>query len=90
MDKDSKVELWFKAKSYGWGWTPVTWQGWALVLGYVLVMVWILLDFSKNNTNIVNALVSFVTPFIVGTGLLIFICYKKGEKPSWRWGKNDE
>lgn len=86
MEDKSKDELWFKAKTYGWGWTPVTWQGWALVLGYVLVMVLIFLDINKNTENLIKNILNFITPFVVGTGLLIFICYKKGEKPHWSWG----
>lgn len=33
---------WFKAKLYGWGWTPVTWQGWCVILVYaslILILV---------------------------------------------------
>ena len=30
-------QLWFRAKSYGWGWTPITWQGWAVLLGCLLI-----------------------------------------------------
>jgi hypothetical protein len=27
---------WFGPKtSFGWGWTPVTWQGWALTAGFI-------------------------------------------------------
>jgi len=33
------MKLWFKAKRYGWGWTPACWQGW-LVLGvYFAVLI---------------------------------------------------
>lgn len=27
--------MWFRAKRYGWGWRPVTWQGWAVVAVWV-------------------------------------------------------
>ena len=33
------AEYWFKPKRYGYGATPVTWQGWAVTLGTVLAMV---------------------------------------------------
>jgi len=33
------TNYWFRPKRYGYGATPVTWQGWALTLGIVLVMV---------------------------------------------------
>lgn len=36
--KDSR--LWFKAKRFGWGWVPVTWEGWALTGGYGVVVWW--------------------------------------------------
>jgi len=26
--KDNPKRYWFKAKMYGWGWTPVKWQDW--------------------------------------------------------------
>ncbi len=29
---------WFKRKTYGWGWTPVSWQGWLVTLGLVVVI----------------------------------------------------
>lgn len=28
----SKNKLWFKAKNYGWGWYPVTWEGWTVTI----------------------------------------------------------
>lgn len=29
---------WFKPKAFGYGATPVTWQGWAVVAGFVLLV----------------------------------------------------
>ncbi len=86
MEDKSKGEIWFKAKSYGYGWYPATWQGWGILFFYILVMILIFLrarDLSKSGFDLI---VNFTVPFLVGTGLLIFICYKKGEKPYWRWG----
>src|ERR1043166_6380357 len=32
-------QYWFRAKRYGWGWgMPATWQGWALLLGYFVLI----------------------------------------------------
>ncbi len=75
MEKTQKSRYWFKARNYGWGWTPSSWQGWLVVIIFI-----ILESLLATNTDI----------FIVGTfvlvGVLILICYKKGEKPRWRWG----
>ena len=27
-------------------------------------------------------------PFAILTILLVVVCYRKGEKPEWRWGRN--
>jgi len=72
-------KIWFKQKSYGWGWTPVTWQGW------VVTAVWAVLFFISIKTFDHEWLKNTLVIFVI-TALLIFICYKKGEKPEWRWG----
>ncbi len=79
--------IWFKRKSYGWGWTPVSWQGWVVLFIYVLLMI----SFSYiNHTELPdgNLFVGFVFPFVIFTSILILICYKKGESPIWQWGKD--
>lgn len=78
--------LWFRAKCYGWGWYPSTWHGGLVLLGwFILVVSWIILfsTFSSIESNILFYLLGI---FIL-TAILIFICWKKGEKPRWRWGK---
>ncbi len=73
------AKKWFKNKLYGWGWYPATWQGWAILLAYILVVVLLHMIFGKT------AMVFVVT--IALTVLLITICAITGEKPRWRWGK---
>ncbi len=87
--KNNPQRYWFKAKLYGWGWTPATWQGW-LVMFIYLVLIFLLLltreeDIVGNPDSGSNVLV-FALPIILLTALLISICYKKGEKPRWQWG----
>ena len=73
--------LWFKRKTYGYGWTPVTWQGWTVII------VW-LISFYLVITGVNSELIKLVSILIL-TGILIFVSYKKGEKPKWQWGKKD-
>ncbi|MBP9699911.1 hypothetical protein KBD71_01360 [Candidatus Woesebacteria bacterium] len=83
-------KLWFKAKSYGWGWTPATKEGW------IVTVLFLVLTFVNSagisQLSLLNRLpeasdfflfYAFQTVLIVG---LLVICYLKGEKPSWRWG----
>lgn len=81
-----KNKLWFKAKRYGWGWTPVTWEGWAVTLLYVAsIFVHVQnIDAQTHSTN--DVVMNFVIPFIINTIFLLIICYCKGEEPRWRWG----
>ena len=38
--KDNPEGHWFKRKLYGWGWVPVRWQGWlVVVIGIAIVIV---------------------------------------------------
>jgi hypothetical protein len=77
-------KIWFRRKLYGWGWTPATWEGWFVIL------VWgILIVLLASNVNYFN-IISYLLILILMSGLLIFVCYKKGEKPRWQWGKTKD
>jgi len=76
MDK-----IWFKRKLYGWGWTPVTWEGWLVILVWFVLFVSLIKKFDHEWLK--NLVFIFIS-----VGILILICYKKGEKPRWQWGRS--
>lgn len=80
-------KLWFKRKTYGWGWYPVTWQGWIVVAGYIVIM-FIIFNFFPINEKFLNK-INFLplSLWFVLTIMLIWISYKRGESPRWQWGK---
>ena len=83
-------KLWFKRKTYGWGWVPVTWQGWAVTIGYVVIVLFLVLNREESIPGNPDSGSNFLVlglPIVLLTALLIFIAYKKGEKPRWQWGK---
>jgi hypothetical protein len=83
MPEPSEKEIWFPAKRYGWGWgLPCRWQGW-VVLGVWLLMIILsaLFLMPKHPWLFEGALWTLVAA-------LIAICWWKGEKPRWRWGKD--
>lgn len=88
-DSPKEKKLWFKRKWYGWGWYPVTWQGWAVVGIYVGLVAVILvnIDLYHGAKEIFS---NVVLTIVILTGFLIYICYKKGETPKWQWGKKEE
>ncbi|HRH93909.1 MAG TPA: hypothetical protein PKV72_05260 [Candidatus Peribacteria bacterium] len=82
-------KLWFAAKRYGYGWYPVTWEGWLTVLLFVALLLlptglapWI--GPPRYSESAFAA--AFVCYAAVLTCVLLFVCVKKGEPARWRWG----
>ena len=94
--KRKEKKRWFKAREFGWGWRPVTWQGWAITILYTLAftltiltfIVWIVaaLEADSGFRNVILGLFEFVAWMAFLTYTLMQICYLTGEKPGWRWG----
>jgi hypothetical protein len=85
----SKRPIWFKAKRYGWGWYPATWQGWLVTLGYIVAAVANSIYAEATQESARNFLFAFFPPMVLLTLALLGVCYLTGEKPRWRWGGND-
>ena len=83
--KTSQKKLWFKAKSFGWGWYPSTPEGWVITLAYIVLVVggsaWYVGE-AESDALYFYGFFPFV---LLLTVLLIWICWKTGEKPEWRW-----
>lgn len=74
--------LWFARKTYGFGWVPVTWQGW-LVTGLYCANIAMAATLIHPPTH------PFLFFLWMSTTTLLFIavCYRTGEPPRWQWGK---
>jgi uncharacterized membrane protein YhdT len=84
--QEQKKKLWFKAKIFGLGWRPVSWQGWVLTIIYVLGLVNFAMEASIEHSGS-DFIIKFAIKFIPLTILFLIICYMKGEKLRWRWGR---
>jgi hypothetical protein len=76
-----KDEAWFPTKVYGYGWgIPSCWQGWVVLIGYVIALVVGAVLFAGKS-------VPFFVAYTLGCSVvLVAICAWKGEAPRWRWG----
>lgn len=83
--KDNPEGYWFKRKLYGWGWTPAKWQGWVVLIIYILALFLFAFSIDESSPDR-EVIFTFVLPIVLLTITLIGICYKKGEKPRWQWG----
>jgi len=79
---------WFKRKRYGWGWTPVTWQGWTLVVCLVVVVVVAAIGLGDHpSTAALAAYFVFVT---LAVAAVILLSIAKGPRRRGRWGRSPE
>ncbi len=80
-------DLWFKRKTYGYGWTPATKEGWIAIAVYVLCIV-ASGAYFMSDTPSPRETVFFVLSVICSSVILIIVCFKKGETPRWQWGED--
>jgi hypothetical protein len=83
MSKEPQKEIWFPAKRYGWGWgLPCARQGWVVLGVWLLMIILSALLLMPSHPWLFEGA---VWTLVAG---LIAICWWKGEKPRWRWGKD--
>ena len=64
-------DMWFKNRKYGWGWFPITIEGWLVTIGAIIGLIY----YREN----------YLIMLIIAIGLVV-IGHLKGPKPEWRWG----
>ncbi|HEX2792688.1 MAG TPA: hypothetical protein VHO23_03155 [Candidatus Paceibacterota bacterium] len=93
--KNRKRKLWFSAKKYGWGWYPITWEGWLITLLYMVLFIGSAFLFGvlapaavASGGSILAGTVLLGSFMLLLTASLLWLCYRYGEEPRWRWGKD--
>jgi len=84
------MPVWFKPKRYGDGATPVTWQGWALVLGFVaaiVVLVIATIGFDRDGRTSGEYAIFFIGAAILIAALWIISKRTTDGEWRWRWGQ---
>jgi hypothetical protein len=81
-------QYWFKPHDYGYGATPATWQGWALVLAVVFVvgvMTALLVSSGRKDASVILPYLVVVFA-LLGAG--VFVSWRKTNgRWRWRWGR---
>ncbi len=83
------TKLWFKRKRYGWGWTPSTWEGWLVLAGFFVLIIWNFRRIDAVQHSGSDTLINFVPQTFILLLVLLIVCYCKGEKPRWQWGQSE-
>ncbi|OAN65660.1 hypothetical protein [Sphingomonas sp. TDK1] len=76
-DNRLRAGFWFKPKAFGYGATPATWQGWLVVVLFVL-LVGVILHLAMPRHPLFLALLA---PLALG---LVWISWAKTDG-DWRW-----
>ena len=74
---------WFGPRRvFGWGWTPVTWQGWLVTAVFVVAIV------------LASRILRRAAPILAVDAVLILvfiaICYLTGTPPGGTWGRGGD
>jgi hypothetical protein len=101
MANNDQRPLWFKARRYGWGWTPCSIEGWIVTIIVMVALIagdyaLIVLGHPPAEIRSVDdamprlSTYGFIIAAIGWNALVlipaVWICWKTGERPRWRWG----
>jgi hypothetical protein len=80
--------LWFRAKTYGWGWTPASIEGWLVMALFVAGVVAdvLLLKHRLGAGSPTSAWAIFFAVLAALVGALLAVGWMTGERPRWHWG----
>jgi hypothetical protein len=82
---------WFKPRRYGYGATPVTWQGWALIAGFLVaiaVLIWATIGFDREARSAGDYAIYFVGAAVLVWALWIISKRTTDGEWRWRWGRD--
>ncbi|HEV2816010.1 MAG TPA: hypothetical protein VGW40_02120 [Allosphingosinicella sp.] len=82
MTGNDEGDAWFAPKRYGYGaGLPIAWQGWAALLGYILLI-------GAASLLIRYSWIAVIGLFIAATAAFVLLCAQK-TRGGWRWRWGD-
>ena len=48
--RDNPEYFWFERKSYGWGWVPVRWQGWLVIVLHIFFITLLAITVNEKSS----------------------------------------
>jgi len=86
MPNNTSQRFWFKRKYYGFGWYPATWEAWAILILYIILVSLNAFRIDAEGLTASDVMWSIFPATIIMTVVLIIVCYQTGESPIWQWG----
>jgi hypothetical protein len=85
------TQYWFRPKRYGYGATPTTWEGWAIVLGFAALMTASVIVMNRF-AGVANPAGWLIWAVVVAAGVLWLVQLSRRRTDGdwrWRWGRED-
>lgn len=83
------ARAWFRPKTYGYGVTPATWEGWAATAAFVALAVGCRFGATTLIADPVRAELAFIVGLLALLAGFLWLSRVKGEGDwRWRWGKD--
>jgi hypothetical protein len=76
-------EFWFRPKTYGFGATPVSWEGWAVIAVYVAVIVVCTVVLLRRKRSL-HSWWPAVIAILIATGAMVWVAEAKTDG-AWEW-----
>lgn len=74
--------IWFTPRRYGWGATPISWQGWAITVAFIAFALTVVRYFEGRPALAAAILAPATVALLVVTA--------KTTRGGWRWRWGDE
>jgi hypothetical protein len=81
---------WFKNKTYGYGLTPSSWQGWLATVVYLLLLLIYFIRVDRSQDTDFAGMAAYLPVFTILTLAFLFLARFTGEPMEWRWGKRSK
>ena len=83
------MNYWFKPRRYGHGASPTTWQGWATIFAFVIILPLVALALMWGLPNPWGILTFVIFIPLAVFGFIAFVRKKTdGQWGGWQWGSD--
>jgi hypothetical protein len=82
-------KYWFRPKKYGWGFTPISWEGWLLTLALIILIIAsaYINSFFTSYIELKEGL-RFILDLVFAVSIFSIVSERKmKESLMWRWRK---
>ena len=82
------ARYWFKPHEYGYGATPVSWEGWALTAAIVAIVGLMTVALVSSGRNDAAVVVPYLVVVFGLIAALVLVARRKTDGTwRWRWGR---